>query len=559
MLRETIDCVDGVALLVGLDGSILDATPAALDFYGRARAEMLGLSIHNIRGARDYPDGRIHGTTCGGAQHGEVHRRGDGTPLYVEVRSVPVSVNGKAASLRLVNDIAGRKRVEEASVAHDWWLSESQRIAQVGHYALDIENDHLGGSAGLYDVLGTDESHASNLAGWIKIAHPADREVLTRHFTEDVIRRRRPFDIEYRIVRPCDGVERWVHALGSAEFHDDGRAMMMFGIIQDITEKKCTEESLRVYAELLESSPASVTVHSLQGEFLYANQRAAEIHGYTRGEFLELTQSEIEVPELAEVIAERLRRIADHGRDSFEATHYRKDGSTLPLCVNSRLALWEGRAVLLSVATDITERKRVEQDLLETNSRLEGMTRSVAEAMGRIVEVRDPYTQGHEVRVAEFAKRLAEEMGLSAHEVAGAEMSALVHDIGKLGVPVEILSKPGALSQVELQIIRQHPTAGYEILKDIAYPWPVAESVLQHHERMDGSGYPRGLHGDEICLAARIIALADAIEAMASDRPYRPALGVDAAVADIVAHREKWDPDVVAACLRLHESGQRLW
>jgi HD-GYP domain-containing protein (c-di-GMP phosphodiesterase class II) len=138
-------------------------------------------------------------------------------------------------------------------------------------------------------------------------------------------------------------------------------------------------------------------------------------------------------------------------------------------------------------------------------------------------------------------------------------MSALVHDIGKLSVPAEILNKPGVLSANEFALIRQHPTAGFEILKDIAFPWPVAESVLQHHERMDGSGYPQGLLGDDICRTARILAVADAVEAMSSHRPYRPGLGIDAAIAEITDHPAKYDPDVVAACLRLHESGLIAW
>jgi HD-GYP domain-containing protein (c-di-GMP phosphodiesterase class II) len=150
-------------------------------------------------------------------------------------------------------------------------------------------------------------------------------------------------------------------------------------------------------------------------------------------------------------------------------------------------------------------------------------------------------------------------MGLSVDEIAAAEMAAVIHDVGKISVPAEILNKPGSLSANEFALIRQHPTTGYEILKDIAYPWPVAEAVWQHHERLDGSGYPRGLSGVEICGTARVVAVADVVEAMASHRPYRPAQGVDTAVAEIVAHRDLYDADVMAACIRLHESGRIAW
>jgi PAS domain S-box-containing protein/putative nucleotidyltransferase with HDIG domain len=314
-----------------------------------------------------------------------------------------------------------------------------------------------------------------------------------------------------------------------------------------------------VYAGLLEASPASVIVFTRQGQILYANERSLEMHGYTRDEFLGLTLFEIDTPESAALVEERFAWTSEHGYNSFEVEHFRKDGSIVPIAVNNRSATWGGREVILSVGTDITQLKRAEQELIEGNARLEEMVYDVAEAMGRIVEVRDPYTQGHEVRVAKLAKLIAGDMGLSPDEIAGVEMTAVVHDIGKLSVPAEILNKPGTLSELEFMLIRQHPHFGYEILKDIAFPWNVAEAVQQHHERMDGSGYPDGLKGDEICLSARILAVADVIEAMASHRPYRPALGVDAAVAEIVAHRQQYDPAVVDSVVRLYDAGRIVW
>jgi len=197
-----------------------------------------------------------------------------------------------------------------------------------------------------------------------------------------------------------------------------------------------------------------------------------------------------------------------------------------------------------------------ESSLRQSNQSLERMVYGVSEAMGRIVEARDPYTQGHEVRVARLAKLIAEVMGLDEKEVAGIEMSGLVHDIGKLGVPAEILTRPGHLSDVEFALIKEHSEAGYKILKEIDFPWPVAEIVLSHHERWDGSGYPHGLKGDEIPLASRVLMVADVVEAMASHRPYRPALGLKAAVAELTEHSEKYDPDVVRAFMVLYESGR---
>jgi putative nucleotidyltransferase with HDIG domain len=176
--------------------------------------------------------------------------------------------------------------------------------------------------------------------------------------------------------------------------------------------------------------------------------------------------------------------------------------------------------------------------------------------MGRVVELRDPYTKGHEERVAKLASAIAEEMGLPSDEKDAVEIAALVHDIGKLSVPIEILNSPGRLTDIEFEIVKAHSKAGYEILKDIEFMWPIADIVLQHHERMDGSGYPAGIAGEGILVPARILAVADVVEAMASHRPYRPAIGVEAAIEEIRANPDKFDPAASEACLRLHARGE---
>jgi putative nucleotidyltransferase with HDIG domain len=173
---------------------------------------------------------------------------------------------------------------------------------------------------------------------------------------------------------------------------------------------------------------------------------------------------------------------------------------------------------------------------------------------------RDNYTAGHQVRVAHLAVAIAEELSLEEVRIEGLKLAAEVHDIGKIGIPAEILTKPGALSELEYKIMQTHPSSGYDILKNIDFPWPLAEIVAQHHEKIDGSGYPEGLRGDDILLEAKIICLADAVEAMASHRPYRPALGIDAALEEIERQRGTlFDENVVDACLRLfREKGYLL-
>jgi HD-GYP domain-containing protein (c-di-GMP phosphodiesterase class II) len=176
------------------------------------------------------------------------------------------------------------------------------------------------------------------------------------------------------------------------------------------------------------------------------------------------------------------------------------------------------------------------------------------------VEARDPYTAGHQIRSANLARAIATEMGLSEGKIEGIRMAGSIHDIGKLSIPAEILSKPTKLSDIEFGLIKEHSRRGFEMLKDVESPWPLAEIVYQHQERMDGSGYPRHLKGDDILMEARILAVADVVEAMASHRPYRPALGIDAALNEIEKNKGTiYDKTVADACLRLfHEKGYKF-
>lgn len=204
-----------------------------------------------------------------------------------------------------------------------------------------------------------------------------------------------------------------------------------------------------------------------------------------------------------------------------------------------------------TLRTRIEHRKSIEEQQ-QYLDKIRTTLEATIQAIAATVEMRDPYTAGHERRVAELAVAIAKEMGLSDHQIEGIRVAATVHDLGKIQIPAEILSKPSSLSDIEFTFIKVHPLMGYNILKDIDFPWPVAEIVLQHHERIDGSGYPNGLKGKHILLEARIIAVADTVEAMASHRPYRAGLGIRAALDEITASSGKhYDPKVVEACVKL--------
>ena len=252
----------------------------------------------------------------------------------------------------------------------------------------------------------------------------------------------------------------------------------------------------------------------------------------------------------------KVKKLSDERRRAEEALKISHD--ELDYQVKLRTAELEKANEMLQI--DIAERKRTEVKLQDTLDSLRRAVSTTIQVMVSAVEARDPYTAGHQIRAANLGRAIATEMGLPPEKVEGIRMAGSIHDIGKLSIPAEILSKPTKLSEIEFALIKEHARRGFEILKDVESPWPLAEIAHQHHERMDGSGYPQKLKGQDIIIEARIIAVADVVEAMASHRPYRPGLGIDAALNEIEKNRGLYyDDDVAAACLRLfREKGFQL-
>jgi HD-GYP domain-containing protein (c-di-GMP phosphodiesterase class II) len=248
------------------------------------------------------------------------------------------------------------------------------------------------------------------------------------------------------------------------------------------------------------------------------------------------------------------RRLSGDGEAAYSITALHKDGTEFPFGVHATRAVYLGRPAIIAVAQNISDKVRAEEDARRYVDGLTRAMRSTVEAISVISAMRDPYTHGHERRVGEIsaAAAIAGEMGLDANRVEGIRIAGYLHDVGKISVPAEILAKPAKLNDAEFELVKRHAQQSYEILKGIDFPWPVAQVALQHHERRDGSGYPAGLTGDSIILEARILSVADVIEAMASHRPYRPGLGINKALAEIERGRgTAYDPDAADACLRL--------
>jgi len=311
-------------------------------------------------------------------------------------------------------------------------------------------------------------------------------------------------------------------------------------------------ESEKKYSTLFHSSVDSIFIHDIQGNILDANKTALKQFGYSLAEIQKITVRDL-VPSSAQDKANRmLEKVAKKGHAQFEIDFLTRDGEAFIGEVSANILELDDAPVIQGVVRDISERVQVREALEESREQLRTSLIGTVVAVSKAVGARDPYTAGHQQRVSQLSRAIAQEMGLDAEWIEGVRMGASIHDIGKIYLPAEILSKPTKLGEMEYELVKSHAQVGYDILKDIAFPWPVADIAHQHHERLDGSGYPQGLKDNEICLEARIVAVADVVEAMASHRPYRPALGIDVALEEIETHRGTWfDSEVVDACLNL--------
>ncbi|MBN1546587.1 MAG: PAS domain S-box protein [Syntrophaceae bacterium] len=357
---------------------------------------------------------------------------------------------------------------------------------------------------------------------------------------------------------------------------ESGKPVGIQGLSRDITERKRTQEALlksedelrkqQAYMKLIfDTSAALIVAIGVDGKTKMMNQAMLNLLEYTQEEVRGVDYLATFVPvEDHETVEAIFQQIIREGKMTTvnENQIRSKSGRIYDTEWHGGSGGGEGGAVdfFVGVGIDITVRKQAEKKLKETLDHLRKAIDTTIQVMVSATEVRDPYTAGHQIRVACLAKAIATEMGLPQDKIEGIRLAGTIHDIGKLSIPAEILSKPGKLSSLEFALVKEHPKEGYKILKDVESPWPLAEIVYQHHERLDGSGYPRNLKGDEILLEARILSVADEVEAMATHRPYRPSLGIDAALEDIEKNKGiLYDADVVDACLKLfREKGFEL-
>ena len=305
---------------------------------------------------------------------------------------------------------------------------------------------------------------------------------------------------------------------------------------------------------LVEQSIAGIYIIQ-DGKFRYVNPRFAEIFGYASAEDL-IGRDGLDVvaeQDRARILEIRRSNLAGELQSSaYPFTGVKKDGSSVEIGTHASRATYRGRPAVIGLMQDISEKKRAEDQIRVYVGQLRGAFLSTVQVATSLSEMRDPYTAGHARRVGEIAVAIGAELGLDANAQEGLRVAGYLHDIGKISIPTEILSRPGGLGALEFSLIKEHAQASYDILKNVEFSWPVAEVAHQHHERMDGSGCPQGLKGEAILLESRIMAVADVVEAMASDRPYRPGLGIVKALAEIErGSGSVYDAAVAAACLKL--------
>ena len=361
------------------------------------------------------------------------------------------------------------------------------------------------------------------------------------------------------------GKIRWIE-MNAVRLTWDGKpALLVF--LNDVTERKQAEDALieseKRYRLLAENVSDVIWVTDVNLRPTYVSPSIQRLLGWGADESLFRGLEDALSPSSAGMVRGVVAKLVEadrNGHESPELQHpveleiRRRDGSIV--CVDTTVTVLrdlDGHPIqFLGVLRDITERKQAAEQLQQSFQKMERTLEGTIQAIRTMVDTRDRYTAGHQLRVTELACAIAEAMGLSSQQIQAVHVAGLLHDVGKILLPTEILTKPGRLNDIEFAMIRTHPRAGYNILKSIEFPWPIAKTVLQHHERMDGSGYPERVRGEEILIEARILAVADVVEAMSSHRPYRAALGLDTALDEVVKNSGVlYDPRVVDACVRV--------
>ena len=481
-----------------------------------------------------------------------ITKTGDLRDALLSIQLIP----GTKKSVASVIDITDRKQMEKKLMNSE---EKFRTLAESSPFAIMVhQGDYwIYANRAAVEISGYTEEELYSMRFW-DFVHPDHKNMGKQIGLDRQQGKVVPRDYEFKIIAK-NGAEKWVSLTGNKIQYED-KPTALISVI-DITERKQAEKELHKseekYRSLVENAREGIFQSTAEGHHITVNQAFANILGYESPEEVIATITDIshQVYVHPDDRIKILQIIEKEGSvKGYEAEFYKKDGSKTWVSINMHAVRDEEGHLLYyqGIDQDVTEKKNMETERQQNIERLKKSLGATINAMAVTVETRDPYTAGHQRRVADLALAISVEMNLKREQIDSIRMASMIHDIGKISIPSEILSKPSKLTNLEFDLIKTHSQSGYDILKDIEFPWPLADFVLQHHERMNGSGYPRNLKGDEIFLEALIMAVADVVEAMASYRPYRPALGVELALEEIEKNKGiLYDDAVVNACLKL--------
>jgi len=561
-VRMIIEASADAIMLLDEQG-FLDCNPATLKMFGcSSHNEFTSLHPSELspptqadgRDSREAADEKIGTAYRTGSNIFEwTHQKLNGEVFPAEVQLTLLKLKAGDILQAAVRDISERKKAESELILKDLVFENSVTANSIADSTGIIihANDtfiNLWGYKSRNKVIG------KPLSVFLKFD---DEEEKIIHALNEAGR----WEGEYSALKQ-DGSTFTAYGLASSIKDGSGDIIGYYSAVMDISGRKQAEEALKaaeLYATgVIESARDAFIGIDSRGIIINWNSEARRMFGFSEKEAVGMDVSEAIIPpEFRKAHKAGLKHYLATGVENVlnkhvEITALHKKGHLFPVEM-SIVPLERGGVVTFNAfIRDLSERKIAKDALLESAEKLRDSLVGTVDAISKAVDARDPYTAGHQRRVSRLARTIAQTMGLDKNQIEGVRMGATIHDIGKIQLPAEILTKPSVLSELEFEIIKTHAQAGYDILKDVKFPWPIADIAHQHHERLDGSGYPQGLKGDEICLEARIVAVADVVEAVASHRPYRPSLGLDAALEEITIHRGEWyDPDVVDACLKL--------
>ena len=552
--------IDGI-LMTDPVGGILSANPAACQIFGYSEDELRNLGRG---GVVDKSDPRLEAALkerlSTGTFKGELTLvRKDGTKFPAEVSTtVFLDKKGRSRTSMTIRDITRRKEFIERLRRSEERYRTIIETMEEAYYEVDLAGNLIFFNDTFTKVFETPREILSGM-NFREYTDEENAEKFFQTFNHVYQTGESARGIQSEIIIKPTGEKRNVLTSVSLNRDSSGNPIGFRGISRDITEiiqiQKALRESEDRYRDMVESSRDLMCTHDLKGQILWVNEEPARVLGYGKEKLIKMN--------IRDLLPEEYKKEFDNYLATIKSIGRIKGLLTLQTA-NGENRIWEYQnslrtegvrePIVRSMSRDVTERVLAERQTKKTLKKLRKAMRGIVQAIAIITESRDPYTAGHQQRVSDLARAIAQSMKLSEDQVDGLRVAGIVHDIGKIGIPTEILSKPIKLSDIEFQLIQAHPQIGYNILKDIDFPWPVAEIVLQHHERIDGSGYPLGLSGEKILLEARILAVADVVEAIASHRPYRPALGIEKALEEISTQKGiLYDIEAVDACLNLFD------